>query len=372
MSSLRISALIISAIAVGLSVTAIGFSPSPQVSEIQVGALLCYSGSCAEWGTAALHGAQLAVDDINGRGGLLGKRLSLVAEDSREDTPAASVSAYRSLVARSDVHYILGPTWTAAAQALLPVARMRSDVLMISPSVGVRDFNEAAPHLFNVWPHDDVGTTALAEHVYRLGLRRVAVTSSLQPWEKLQGDTFQRRFEALGGNIVARIDPIPSATDLKSEALTLYRAQPEAVFFAGMIQMGLVARELKQLGFAGQKFAILMDQTRIAEARGGLDGTQFAFYPDGSPAFAERYRTRFGSEPSASAGTAYDALLLLAKAIQQAGSTTVSEVQRALQSVAGYPGVSGDITMDGRGGVAREPKLLQVQNTNYIAARWAS
>lgn len=74
-----------------------------------------------------------------------------MVEDSAEDTVATSLSAFRKL-RTAGVNMIVGPSWRPAGNAIAPVAKRHKDLLMISPSLGVRDFNEAGENLFNVWP----------------------------------------------------------------------------------------------------------------------------------------------------------------------------------------------------------------------------
>jgi len=126
--------------------------------SIRVGALLCLTGTCAEWGQAAVNGMLMAADEINAQGGVLGKELEIFVQDSLEGESKSSVSAYRMLRSRHKTPYVVGPTWTPAGLAIAPIASKEKDVLVISPSLGVRDFNESADNLFNVWPHESTET----------------------------------------------------------------------------------------------------------------------------------------------------------------------------------------------------------------------
>ena len=85
---------------------------------IKIGVLLCLTGDCAEWGENSLNGLKLASEEINNNGGVLGRPVELVIQDSAEDNPADSVSAYRQLVLQK-VKYIIGPNWTKGGFLLL-------------------------------------------------------------------------------------------------------------------------------------------------------------------------------------------------------------------------------------------------------------
>lgn len=328
----------------------------------KVGVMLCLTGACAEPGTNALHGIELAAEELNSKGGILGRKIVLVAQDTREvDAAANSVTAYQTLALDKDIHFIIGPTWTAGALPLVPIVSKRTDLVMTSPSVGVELFNESADHLFNTWPHDRYSTEALAQYAIDQGWKRGAVLSNQGPWESVQAKVFAEAFKKLGGTVVTYEEPLVESRDLKSEALKIKGQNPDFVFMSNYTQMDIAAKELERLRYRGKKMAILMDETRIRNADGALEETIFARYPDPSSDFGKRYDERFKQGAGIASDTAYDTLGIYAKAIESAKSFDPAVVKKEILAIR-YRGASGEIVFDGKGGVVKRPQFWVVKD----------
>ena len=329
--------------------------------------MVCLSGACAESGKNSLEGLELALDEINSRGGVLGRKVDLKVEDTVEGTSsgAGAVAAFRKLLEDSSIHFLIGPSWTPGGLSVAPIAAKRSDVVLTSPSLGVADFDRAGDNIFNLWPHDEHATRSLASFARTKGWKRVAVFSSQQPWELLQGKTFDEEFTRLGGEVVVKEEPLPTQPDLRTEALRIRSAKPDAVFLTNFTQMGAGAKQLRNLGYKGPLFAILMDDTRIETSAGALDNAIYSGYPAPESSFSESFRARYHKEPGIGADTAYDTLKLYAWAITEAGTFDTGKVKSTIQS-ARLPGASGLIQFDEFGGVKKEPVLYVVRGKEKL------
>lgn len=339
----------------------------PTEDEVKIGALLCLSGNCAEWGTESLRGIRLAIDQINSTGGLLGKKINLVVQDSREDDPAQAVTAFKQLTEIKKINYIIGPTWTPAGLAIAPLAKRQKQLIITSPSVGVKEFNEAADNIFNLWPHDEVSTRKLANHAFNKGLLRAAIFSSEQPWTKTQSEVFETEFKRLGGQIVERVDPPDNGNDYKAEALRIVNSHPDVILFSCLDRsQSLASKEVAKLGYKGVKLSVLMDQNTLNAAEGTLEGVIFARYPEANSKFKQLYAQTYKAQPGVSADTGYDVMQLYATAIQRANSTEIGKVLNSIKSIAELNGASGKSRFDGRGGVARDPILYHIHDNQMV------
>jgi branched-chain amino acid transport system substrate-binding protein len=342
--------------------TSVAESPSWRV-----GVMVCLSGACAESGRNSLEGVQLAVDEINSKGGVLGHQVDLKVEDTVEGTSsgAGAVSAFRKLLEDSSIHFLIGPSWTPGGLSVAPIAAKRSDIILTSPSLGVADFDRAGDNIFNLWPHDEDATRNLASFALTKGWKRVAVFSSQQPWELLQGTTFSDEFARQGGHVVVKVEPLPTQPDLRAEALRIRSAKPDAVFLSNFTQMGVGAKQLRDLGYKGPLFAILMDDTRIETSAGALDDSIYSGYPAPDPGFSTSFRARYHKEPGIGADTAYDTMKLYAWAVTEAGTFDPGKVKSTIQS-ATLPGASGIIRFDKFGGVKKDPVLYVVRGKEKV------
>lgn len=360
-----VGAGLILAAAVASGLITQGSVAGTATGPIKIGAALCLTTVCAEWGENELKGMQLAVKNINENGGVLGRQLELLVQDSAEGEVKNAVNAYQAL-RQQGIEFIIGPTWTPAALALAPIAS-KDEVIMVAPSVGVVDFNEAGENLFNTWVADEKGTRFLARHLYAEGSRKVALFSSLQPWEKAQGDAFEDEFKKLGGTVTIKIEAHDEAKDLRTEALKVKSSNPDTVVFTNLTDMGTAAKELKRLGYVGVQASILMDDKSVEIAEGGLDGTVYVQSPKSQDWFVDAYTAEYGVEPGVAADTAYDAVQLLAKGITDAGTADITEVEKTINSYTEFNGgAAGDVTFDGKRGVVKDPVLWRVSDGKMV------
>jgi branched-chain amino acid transport system substrate-binding protein len=333
----------------------------------RVGVMVCLSGACAESGQNSLEGLQLAVDEINSGGGVFGHKVDLKVEDTAEGSSsgAGAITAFRKLLQDASIKFLIGPSWTPGGLAVAPIAAKRPDIILTSPSLGVADFDRAGDNIFNLWPHDEHATKNLASFALSKGWKRIAVFSSQQPWELLQGKTFSDEFSRLGGEVVVKVEPLPTQPDLRAETLRIRSVKPDAVFLSNFTQMGVAAKQLRDLGYTGPLFAILMDDTRIETSGGALDNAIYSGYPSPEASFLESFRARYHKEPGINADTAYDTIKLYAWAVNEAGTFEPGKVKSKMQT-ASLPGASGLIQFDEFGGVKKEPVLYVVRGRDKV------
>ena len=337
-----------------------------EEKEITIGAALCLSGECASWGENSLKGAQLAIEEINNSGGVLGHHLKLEVVDTAEDRGGVrAVAAVSHLLRSGKTKFLLGPTWSSAGQALAPILAKKKDILVASPSLGIASFNEASENIFNTWPHDAVATKALANYAINKGWTRAGVVSSQQPWEQQQGEIFRVEFSRLGGTIVSSVELLPNQQDQASKITTMIASKPEFVVLANFQTMDISARTFAKLGYQGPKLAVLMDEVRVANSKGALNGCVFAKYQEPSNKFVSKYSKRFGVDPGVASDTSYDTVKIYADAIKRAGTTEPKVVTRYVQNT-NYRGASGRIEFDNAGGLIRTPVLYRVRGEETV------
>ncbi len=343
------------------------FSQTRSNDVVTFGVLVCLTGVCSEYGDNSLKGAELAVDDLNKIGGIFGKKVRLIVEDSNEENPASAVSAFYKLASSPNVRFILGPSWTPAGLAIAPIAAKRKELTLISSSIGVKEFNESGSNIFNVWPHDELGTRELARHILKKGLKRIAIFSNTQSWCKSQGDFFEDDVKKNGGIITEKVEPLDSITDLKMEAIRIVKSNPQAVFFSNIkLQMGIAAKEISRIKPDIPKFAILMDRTTIDAAQGAFEGAIFAAYPEANKLFVDKFVQKYGIAPGISADTSYDAVMVYAKALEQAGSEKASGIPKILVDMPPFKGASGSIKFNESGAViSKNPVFKKVTGTLF-------
>lgn len=332
-----------------------------------IGAIVSLSGDCADVGDVSRKGLELAAEEVNASGGILGKKIQLTVEDTKETSSINAVTAFKHITLNPELHYLIGPSCTPAGLAVAPIAAKLPNIILASPSIGLRQFNEAGENIFKLWPYDEDGPKLLAKYAIEKGWKRVAIFSSQQAWEQAQGNFFAAEFRKLGGEVVAKVEPLQSEHDLRTEAMKLVRSDPDFVLLCDYIQFDIAAQELVRQGYKGPKLSTLMTAEKVELAKGALEGTVAYGYEPASPVFVERYTKKYGQAPnSIGADNAYDALHLIARAINEVGADNPQMVRKKLREVKNYPGASGVFSIDGHGGVVRSPILFVVEKGKLL------
>lgn len=332
--------------------------------SIKIGAILMLTGIGASQGIASLRSAKMAIEEINKAGGLLGKPVELVVEDNQGDNPATAVSALQSLMARG-ISIVLGPNWSPSGNAVAPVA-CDNKVMMISPSLGIADFNEKCDYIFNLWPHDDALSRLLSRKVYDLGFRRIAVLGSEQMWEKIQSEAVKQGFEDAGGQVVSYQIAPQGDRDFRTLALKIKSSQPDAVVLTAFTFEDSAGKDLRTQGVDVPFFSVLVDDDRLRAAQGVLEDTKVITSFTPSPKFSDAYAKKYGEKLDMSGDTSYDTIQLIASAIKATGSTDPTILKTYLGTIKEYDGVSGHMVFDGKGGVSKQPQMMVVKGTSLV------
>ena len=343
------------------------FSAASAEGPFPLGALLSLSGTCSDVGEMSRRGIELAVDDVNAAGGILGRPVSVIVEDTHESNSASAVTAYRRLLLNRGLHYIIGPSCSPAGLAVAPLAAKNEEIVLASPSIGLREFNEAGENIFKLWPYDEDGPKLIARYAIGKGWKKAAIFSSQQTWEEAQGKWIEREFVRLGGSVSAKVEPLPGETVLSAEAAKLAASRPDVVFLCNYTRFEVAAQQLAKAGYKGPKISTLMTEEKIRLASGALEGTVAYGYAPATKEFMAAYTARYGSAPySIGADTSYDIVRLYAKAINEAGTGDPLVVRRKLIQVRDYPGASGRLSIDDKGGVLRNPILFVVRGQQLV------
>lgn len=337
----------------------------PAHEPLTIGVMVSLSGNWAAIGEMTRKGLILAAEDLNSRGGILGRLVNFEFQDTDEAVSAAKViSAYRFLRSKN-IEILIGPTGSPGGIALAPIAS-RDKVLVITPSVGVRDFHSTGDNLFNAQGVWEASSAMLARYVRSQRIERIAIFSSQHPFEVRQADAFESAFREAGGEVVIRREPNPEITDLRSDALRIVQSGVPAAFYANYNQMGIAAKQLSQAGFKGLQFATQIDASRLVPADRALNGTIFTrLTDDPTDKFDSDFRKRFNEAPSYTADFAYDALLAIAHAAQRAGSLEIQPLKSAMSQVS-FKGASGDFAFDLEGCVIRRPTVWKVEEEKFL------
>jgi branched-chain amino acid transport system substrate-binding protein len=313
-----------------------------KTPPIRIGGILILSGLGSQYGTHALQGATLAMDEIEKGGGINGQKLEVIWEDETGGRAERAVAAYRKLISVDGVKIIFGPTFQDGLVALAPLLE-RDRAFLISPSSP----RLGLPRIFSTWTDPD-GEAADIAKLVREKYAKVAILSGQQSWEELAASKFQEAFEALGGKITNKESPLITSTSVKSEVLKTKSRKPEAIFVSSFTLFSIYARELRAQGVQVPLYTIEADNSLLENANNKAEGTISIgpFAPESD--FTRAYRARFKVDPDIPSYQAYDAMMLLAQALRSTDQSP-DAVERYFTGIREYKGASGTInSKDGK------------------------
>lgn len=346
-------------LAVVLSLLPLQALSQNQSAPIKIGAILILSGLGAEQGMNSEKGARLAQEEINQAGGVRGRKLEIIFEDEVGPNPRGAVSAFHKLTTLDGVKYILGPQWLNEVQAVDPLA-VKGGVFLVIPSTcgpGLSD------HTFCVWADPEQEVDVYAKYIFARHKTIVAFGSS-EPWETICLKRFAESYTKLGGQVIQVLAPNENQTDVKTEATRTMAARPEAIFSSGAIHFVSYRKDLVRLRVGAPFYMVELFQELINAAGPAAEGVFYITPTLPDENFKAKFRTRFNVEPDIPATQAYDAIHMLAAAIEKNGEG-FDKVQHYFRNFGEYHGAIGTIrSLQGKAAVPKA--IYQVRNAKSV------
>jgi len=346
-------------------------SCGPKSSDIVIGEYGTLTGNDATFGISSRNGIEMAMDEVNKAGGVLGKKIKVIVEDDRGD-PGEATTVVKKLISSDQVIALLGEVASTRSKAGANVAQ-ENKIPMISPSSTNPAVTQIGDYIFRVCFIDPFQGLVMAKFATNtLKVKNVAILRDVKnDYSVGLADVFLEEFKKMGGNIVSDQSYSAGDVDFSAQLTTIKAKNPQAIFVPGYYtEVGLIARQMKKLGMT----AIMMggdgwDSPKLTEIGGeAMDGAYFSNHysvDDPSPAiqkFVGDYKARFNQVPDALAALAYDAAHILVEAMKRANSTEGPKLRDAIAQTADYAGVTGKITIDKDRNSVKPAVVLQVKD----------
>jgi len=348
---------------VGLLFAGIVGGCSRQPGTIKIGAFYPLTGTNAAKGQLNRNGTELAVEDINNAGGILGMKVEVLYEDTQSKKEVVP-NVVRKLIEQDKVIALLGEVASSNSIAAAPVLKQFKRPAIAPTSTNPKvtmdpeDLSKVNPYYFRACFIDPLQGTVMANFAYnKLGKRKAALIYNIaQDYNKGLAQYFKQRFTELGGIIVAE-ETYPDQTQDFKPQLTKIKAQnPEIIISPNTYaETGLILRQANELGMtqvfmAGDaSHAPKVIEIAGQEAAQNLYLTTLYVSDDPDPkaqAFAKKYRDKYNEEPNSNSCFSYEAMMVLAEAIKKAGKLDPEAIRDALESIRDVDVPSGKFTMD--------------------------
>jgi branched-chain amino acid transport system substrate-binding protein len=327
------------------------------------------TGAAAPYGEKVRRGLEVARDELAAAGGF-GARVRLLYRDDATN-PDVGLQVARELIDREGARLLIGAVSSPVTLRIAPLCQA-SRTLLLSPTSSSSAITPAGDWIYRNYPSDTLEGTSLADFARDLGLRRVVVLAVQNEFGAGLSKVFAERFQGDTRRVVRSLAYRERDVDRFPPLAEQLRAlSPDGVYVAGYADdtVGL----LRALRNAGVRAIALGTSSMTAEAvrragpaAEGLVFPETSFDPQSlRPAtrrFVAAYRARFHEDPDPFAAHAYDALKLLAFAMEREGSPDPESVRRGLDAIEDYPGASGPVAFDENGDVVQYPRLFIVHH----------
>src|SRR6476620_1315595 len=205
------------------------------------------SGSQALYGADQVKAAQWAVDAINAKGGVNGKKLEMITLDTQAD-PQVGINAVNRLVSVEKVPVFI-TAWSSVVRAVAPIA---NDNKVVELSIGANspDIAKLGDYVYTTFPLADVDVSAVARYAaQKMGAKKAAVVYINNDTGIVAAQVYRDSFTKAGGEVVAYEAYDPKATDFTGAILKVRAAQPDMIHLHGLIaDMPQVLAQMRQLG----------------------------------------------------------------------------------------------------------------------------
>lgn len=334
-------------------------STSGTGDVIKVGSNFELSGANATFGKSSVNGIDLAFEQQNAKGGVLGKKLQNVSADNKSDA-GESTAAVTKLIGQDKVVAILGSYASTDTLAASQVATDNKIPLLSPTSTNVKvtvENGKVKPWIFRACFIDPFqGEVAAKFALNNLKAKTAAVfIDQKSDYSKGLAEAFISNFKKGNGTIVDTEQYVASSDkDFRATLTRMKSANPDYVFIPGYYQeVGLIVKQAREMGMKqpmmGGDGWDSPDLLKIAGAE-ALNNTYFvnmvAIDDPAMASFVKEYKAKYNIEPDAMAALAYDAANMLVKAFETAGDTNGEKVRLALENMKGFKGLSGDTNID--------------------------
>ncbi len=359
----KLKKLLAIALALSLLVSVAACTPKPA-GTVKIGVVLSTTGLLGPMGTDMMKAAELAAKEINAAGGVMGKQIELVKEDDTTDA-AKCLERVKKMVEVDGVQVMVGGMISGAAMASGPYISGKG-VLMVTPSATSPALSDQPwkEWLIRTTPHDAFQGAVLADFVLEKGYTKLATMVQDNPYgiglEKALVDALKAK--GWQGKQVVSVHFDPAKKDYRTELDTIKGNSPDVVLAVTYAEDGIIVfkqasemglNQIAWLGCDGNYGDGLFSEPTAAEfmANSLVAGTRAAG-PSGATynKFAAAYKAETGKDSSVYCDTVYDAVKLIAAAMNKAGKTDGASVKAEMLNLGkNYDGASGTITFDAKG-----------------------
>jgi branched-chain amino acid transport system substrate-binding protein len=331
------------------------------------------TGDYAEYGVNFKRSVEMGIEEINAKGGVLGRKFVLSVGDSKGD-PKESATLAQKWTSDSSILAQIGDFTSSCCMASQPIYN-RAGMIQLSPTASHTKFAPGSKWSFSI-----VGTQAYEQPVMaalavdRLKIKTIAMLYINNDWGVDTQKFFKENFEKRGGRIVATESFFQGEKDFNAVLTKLKQAKPDALYLATMYNdAALISQQREKMGWnlpvlgPSSLYSTQLIQLGGTSVNGLWTNVSF-FTKDPDPriqAYVTSFTKKYGAVPNFHAALAYDSIYILADAIKRAGSVDRNSVRNALAATKDYKGLTGSVTFTPDRDAIKSYKIVQVVKGDF-------
>lgn len=353
---------------IACAVISAGLSGHALAQEtIKIGVNQPLTGVVAAAGNMVTAGTKIAAEEINAKGGILGKKLELIIEDNKSN-PTEAASVAEKLITRDKVPAMVGAWSSTYTLAVMPKLLEYKVPMIVETSSADKITTSGNPYVFRISPTNGTEAKSFARFVEPLNIKKADFLVVNNDWGLGAASEFSKMLKEKGLVVNKSLNMDAAAQDLSAQLSTLKGTDSDTLFITtGVEQMTLLMKQAQSLGLkrrivttGGTLPDQLIEQAGSASNDSYHDAMFAPWFPEtaADPAAAKEFIAAWGKAGLTPGGMpegarGYDAVRVLAKAIEKAGAADSEKIRAALWEIS-YAGLTGNIKFEKVGPAGKE------------------
>ena len=362
-------------VAVVLAATCLTGCNGGDSDKINIGGLAPLTGKLSVYGIACNQGIQMAIEEINQAGGVLGKQINYIYEDEKGDNTEA-VNAYNKLVQNDQIVALLGDVTTTPTIAVAQEAARDGIPMITATGTGV-EITQKGENVFRACFTDPFQGTLMASYAaQKLGAKTAAILyNTADDYSRGLTAAFEETAAQLGLSVVEKVSYTGGDVDFKAQ-LTQVKAKNPDVFFIPVYyeDAALITVQAKEVGISCTLLgADGWDGVLDKVDESNLDALSKVYLPmhyssegtdENLQNFVKKYTEKYNETPNSFAALGYDAAYMMKNAIEKANSTDKAAIVAALKDIE-FDGVTGHIVFDENRNPIKRAAITTIADAKY-------
>jgi len=353
-----------------------GNGKASDQDTIKLGFLGAKTGSVANYGLPGEKGMKMAIDEINAQGGVLGKQLEGIYEDNKgESSEIANIAT--KYITQDKVAAMVGDPCTGLTKVAADIAQKNKVVIFSAGATGA-GVVEIGDYVFRNTLLDKFAAPAVVDWmINKQGWKNIAIITSLNNgYSTALTPVFKEAILAKGGKIVLEDSVNDGETDFTAQVTKLKNAKADVLVFTGYYtEAALIMNEVKKKGLdiklIGGDGLYGQDLAKLGQSAVEEKVILYCGFSSDQPSpetdkFIKAYQAKYNEDPDMFSAQYYDAVMILAKAMEEAQSADPTVFKDKLAQLKDYPGVSGKTTIRPDREPVKSPVcLLTIKNGKF-------